>query len=166
MTIKIMSEEALIEDWPNLITMEEKGYPINHAQFYVKYIGDIPVGHICYKDMGNWHFIGNSYVKEEYRGQGVYDELMCKRNSDLSDKNKIAMLIPIENSQLEKLETRIKNRNYIKVNTFLDVYGIMSFLDYFKFRKQNMWLLKCQLNKERMAGIGVIGGRLKVKQRH
>ena len=66
-----MDEEALQLYWPNLITMKEKGYPINNAMFYVKYINNKPVGHICYKDMGNWYFIGNSYVKKEYRKFGI-----------------------------------------------------------------------------------------------
>mgnify|MGYP003114522094 CR=1 FL=1 len=140
--IVICHEGDLQKNWPNLITMKEKGYPITNAKFYVKYIHDEPVGHICYKDMGNWYFIGNSYIKEQYRGQGIYNELMEKRNSDLKNKTKIAILIPIENSELSRLENRISKRNYVKVDGFSDLYGTMSFIDYMKFRKYNLWKLE------------------------
>tara|TARA_R110002020_G_scaffold335204_1_gene550362 strand:+ start:697 stop:1122 length:426 start_codon:yes stop_codon:yes gene_type:complete len=135
----ICDEKELQKDWPELITMKEKGYPIKNAKFYVKYINNEPVGHICYKDMGNWYFIGNSYVKKEYRGQGIYEELMRNRNNLLTDKTKIAILIPIENSKLNRLEDRISKRQYTKINSFFDLYGTMSFIDYMKFRKYNMW---------------------------
>ena len=140
--IIVCYEEDLQKDWPNLITMKEKGYPIKNSKFYVKYINDTPVGHICYKDMGNWYFIGNSYIKEQYRGQGIYNELMEKRNSDLKNKTKVAILIPIENSKLSRLENRISKRGYVKINSFLDLYGTMSFIDYIKFRKHNLWKLE------------------------
>ena len=142
MTIKIMDEEALQLYWSDLITMKEKGYPIDNAMFYVKYINNKPVGQICFKDMGNWYFIGNSYIKKEYRGQGIYNELMEKRNKDLKDKIKVAILVPIENSELHRLEDRISKRDYSKVNSFFDLYGTMSFIDYIKFRKYNMWKLE------------------------
>tara|TARA_R110000824_G_scaffold194209_1_gene376767 strand:- start:1046 stop:1471 length:426 start_codon:yes stop_codon:yes gene_type:complete len=135
----ICGEKELQKDWPELITMKEKGYPIKNANFYVKYINNKPVGHICYKDMGKWYFIGNSYVKKEYRGQGIYEELMLNRNNLLNGKTKIAILIPIENSELDRLEDRISKRNYTKINSFLDLYGTMSFIHYMRFRKYNMW---------------------------
>ena len=140
--IEIMDEEKLNEIWPNLITMEEKGYPITNAMFYVKYINDKPVGHICYKDMGKWYFIGNSYVKKKFRNLGVYDELMTKRNEDLEDKPKIAIVIPIEDSDVSRLEERISQRGYSKVNNFLDVYKTMPVLFYMRVRKHNLWKLE------------------------
>ena len=140
--IGIMDEEKLNEIWPNLITMEEKGYPITNAMFYVKYINDKPVGHICYKDMGKWYFIGNSYVKKKFRNLGVYDELMTKRNEDLEDKPKIAIVIPIEDSDVSRLEERISQRGYSKVNNFLDVYKTMPVLFYMRVRKHNLWKLE------------------------
>jgi predicted GNAT family acetyltransferase len=140
--IVLCNEEELQKDWPNLITMEEKGYPIRNARFYVKYIKNQPVGHICYKDMGNWYFIGNSYVKSKFRNQGIYDELMRKRNDDLRDKPKIAILIPIEDSELNRLEERISKRGYEKISTYFNAYKIISFLDYIKFRKYNLWKLE------------------------
>lgn len=140
--IEIMDEEKLNEIWPDLITMEEKGYPITNAMFYVKYINDKPVGHICYKDMGKWYFIGNSYVKKKFRNLGVYDELMTKRNEDLEDKPKIAIVIPIEDSDVSRLEERISQRGYSKVNNFLDVYKTMPVLFYMRVRKHNLWKLE------------------------
>tara|TARA_R100001244_G_C5142402_1_gene128145 strand:- start:220 stop:648 length:429 start_codon:yes stop_codon:yes gene_type:complete len=140
--ILICSEKELQKDWPKLITMKEKGYPITDAKFYVKYINNKPVGHTCYKNMGNWNFIGNSYIKKEFRGQGIHDELMKKRNDDLTNKPKIAILIPIENSSLDRLEKLMSKRDYIKINKFLDVYKTVSFFDYIKFRKYNMWKLE------------------------
>ena len=139
--IEIMDEEKLNEIWPDLITMEEKGYPITNAMFYVKYINDKPVGHICYKDMGKWYFIGNSYVKKKFRNLGVYDELMTKRNEDLEDKPKIAIVIPIEDSDMSRLEDRISVRGYEKINSFWDVYGILSFREYIKIRNFTLWKL-------------------------
>ena len=140
--ILICNEKELQVDWPELITMKEKGYPIKNAKFYVKYINNKPVGHTCYKNMGNWNFIGNSYIKKEFRGQGIHDELMKKRNDDLTNKPKIAILIPIENSSLDRLEKLMSKRDYIKINKFFDIYGTMSFLDYIRFRKYNMWKLE------------------------
>jgi predicted GNAT family acetyltransferase len=140
--MKIMNEEALQLYWPDLITLDEKGYPFTNAMFYVKYLNNIPVGHTCYEDMGNWYFVGNSYVKKEFRGQGIHDELLELRNNDLKDKSKIAVLLPLEGSHLTRLEDRISKLQYTKVNNFFSVYGIMSFLDYVKFRKYNMWVLK------------------------
>ena len=137
-----MDEEALQLYWSDLITMKEKGYPIDNAMFYVKYINDKPVGHICYKDMGKWYFIGNSYVKRKFRNLGIYNELMIKRNKDLKDKTKIAIVIPIEDSDVSRLEERISQRGYSKVNNFLDVYKTMPILFYMKVRKHNLWKLE------------------------
>ena len=139
--IVTMGEEELRKLWPKLITIKEKGYPIKDATYYVKLVKDRPVGHICYKDMGNWYFIGNSYVQRAYRGQGIYDELMTVRNNDLNNKPKIAILIPIENSNLDRLEDRITQRGYERVDNFLDVYGILTFLEYVKYRNYNLWKL-------------------------
>lgn len=136
-----MGEEELRKLWPKLITIEEKGYPIKGATYYVKLVKDRPVGHICYKDMGNWYFTGNSYVQRGYREQGIYDELMTVRNDYLDDKPKVAILIPIEDTDLDRLEERISQRGYERVDNFLDVYGILSFLEYIKYRKYNLWTL-------------------------
>jgi hypothetical protein len=139
--ISIMSEQELQAEWDSLITMEEKGYPITDAMFYVKYIDGKPIGHICFKDMGKWYFIGNSYIKRRYRGMGYYDELMTKRNEDLEDKPKIAVVIPIEDSDINRLEDRISIRGYEKIDSFWDIYGIVSVRDYIKIRDFTLWKL-------------------------
>ena len=139
--ISIMTELELQKEWNSLITMEEKGYPITDAMFYVKYVDGSPIGHICFKDMGKWYFIGNSYIKRKYRGRGYYDELMTKRNEDLEDKPKIAIVIPIEDSELGRLEDRISGRGYEKIDSFWDVYGILSFREYIKIRNFTLWKL-------------------------
>ena len=139
--ISIMTEQELQAEWNSLITMEEKGYPITDAMFYVKYVDGSPIGHICFKDMGKWYLIGNSYIKRKYRGLGYYDELMTKRNEDLEDKPKIAVVIPIEDSELGRLEDRISVRGYEKVDSFWDVYGILSFREYIKIRNFTLWKL-------------------------
>jgi len=137
--IKITGEAELSVVWPQLITIEEKGYPIKDVIYYVKVVKDTPVGHTCYKDMGDWYFIGNSYVKKEFRGQGIYEELITVRDDYLDDKPKVTIVIPIEDSERKRLEKLMVQRGYTKVKSFLDLYGIMSFLEYMRYRRYNLW---------------------------
>jgi hypothetical protein len=67
---------------------------------------------------------------------------MTKRNEDLEDKPKIAIVIPIEDSDVLRLEKRISQKGYSKVNNFLDVYKTMPVLFYMKVRKHNLWKLE------------------------
>ena len=119
-----------------------KGYPklvVENMSMIAKVIDGDVVAHTSFTDMGDWYFIGNNYVKRNFRNRGILREMVERRNKIIGDIPKIAILRPIENTDLLKLRNFIKTLGYIPVRNYKDVMDVMSEGEYFQIKSCEVW---------------------------
>ena len=106
----------------------EKGYPliINPVTYFVGAIYPDIIGYTSFSDMGKFYFVGNTYISPKFRGRGLYKQLLSDRNQYLSDKPKITLVNPIENTDLEILEEQVAKQGGSQIYCYTQVCDIMS----------------------------------------
>ena len=107
---------------------EEKGYPtiIEPVTYFVGCQFPKIVGYSSFSDMGDFYFVGNTYVFSPHRGEGLYSKILTMRNEYLNDKPKITLVNPIENTNIEILNEQVAKQGGVKVEAYSDVSDIMS----------------------------------------
>tara|TARA_X000001382_G_scaffold100488_1_gene75083 strand:- start:752 stop:1213 length:462 start_codon:yes stop_codon:yes gene_type:complete len=105
-----------------LVRAHERGYPqiYNDAIYYVLMVDDYPVGYttatLVY-DADNklsFVFVGNTYVKLEYRGNGFHKELLKERNKQIKKLGVpiVAILNPFGKTPTERLRDVVVSLGY------------------------------------------------------
>ena len=106
----------------------DKGYPaiVEPVTYFVGSIYPNIVGYTSFADMGDFYFVGNTYVAPEYRGQGHYSQLLKDRNNHLHDKPKIALVNPMNNTDINILKEQVAKQGGKAVYCYTQVSDIMS----------------------------------------
>ena len=138
-----LREVEVQEKWGDgFLTAVEKGYPEHVCEklFVIgKFIDDEIVAHTSFADMGNWYFIGNNYVKPDFRKNGILKEMVLRRNQRLAHYPKIAILRPIEETNLEQLVAFLKTLGYSEVLSYADVSDVMFASEYDLISNEELW---------------------------
>lgn len=141
-SLKVRKKNNL-SDFPDTLTASEKGYPpiFDFMEYWVLYLDDIPVGYTGCLMFPNFCFVGNTYIKKEYRGKGFHSFLLKVRNKQLHGIPKIAILNPIENSKMQNLVNVVSKLGYRQVKNYEDISDIMSkyFYREIKQKNQQIW---------------------------
>ena len=136
--------EVEIQDrWGDgFLTALEKGYPEHVCeQLFVigKFIDEEIIAHTSFADMGTWYFIGNNYVKPKHRKNGILKEMVQRRNSRLAHYPKIAILRPIEDTDLVQLTEFLQTLGYSEVLSYADVSDVMLESEYELISDEELW---------------------------
>jgi len=138
-----LKESEIQARWgDDFLTALDKGYPEHICEnlFVIgKFVDDEVVAHTSFADMGSWYFIGNNYVKAAHRKNGVLKEMVLRRNQRLSKYPKIAILRPIEETNLNQLVAFLKRLGYREVLSYDDVSDVMSFIEYDLIEQEELW---------------------------
>lgn len=128
--IYVMSYDELASIYPtHLPTCVDKGYPeiIEEGLDYwvmITYDGCI-IGYTCSKDMGDWVFVGNTYIMRQYRGNNIHRIILTYRNHHLPQKPKVTIMNPIEGTPMNQLVSAVEALGYTVVSSPDDVADIM-----------------------------------------
>ena len=113
-----------------LPTASEKGYPriYDSASYWVLYDDNKPIAYTTHLKIGEVVLVGNTYVRKEYRSQGLHTYLLSQRNNSslLQGLTKITILNPIEDSQLSNLVSVVSKLGYKKVEKITDISPVIS----------------------------------------
>ena len=122
-----VNEKVVQGKIPEFIPAHEKGYPkvIPTLRYFMQLEGNVVIGYTCYVDMGDFYFVGNTYIRPESRGQGHYKNLLKERNKILDDKPKITLVNPIQGTDINILERQVLRGGGIKINSYTQVEHIM-----------------------------------------
>ena len=136
--------EVEIQDrWGDgFLTAFEKGYPEHVCDnlFVIgKFIDEEIIAHTSFADMGTWYFIGNNYVKPIHRKNGILKEMVLRRNKRLAHYPKIAILRPIEETDLDQLTEFLKTLGYSEVLSYADVSDVMLESEYDLISDEELW---------------------------
>ena len=132
------------KNWIDESTPSQKGYPsiIEPITYLIGCCYPYMVGYTSFSDMGNFYFVGNTYITPAHRGQGLYSRLLSERNEYLGNKPKITLANPIENTNLEILENQVTKQGGVPVGAYdevsdimgREVYDVLSTLPMFVYR--------------------------------
>lgn len=116
----VLNHENLEMLWGKKVpTAQEKGYPslFNDMCYWVLMIGDEPIAYTGSLTQDGYALVGNTYVKREWRGQGLHPYLLHLRNesSHLKNLDKVTVINPIEESNTQHLEKVVSKLGYTKV---------------------------------------------------
>ena len=138
-----MRESEIQARWGDgFLTALEKGYPEHVCErLYVigKFIDEEIIAHTSFADMGTWYFIGNNYVKPKHRKNGILKEMVQRRNSRLAHYPKIAILRPIEDTDLVQLTEFLQTLGYSEVLSYADVSDVMLESEYELISDEELW---------------------------
>jgi GNAT superfamily N-acetyltransferase len=105
-----------------LVRAHERGYPqiYNDAIYYVLMVDDYPVGYTTATLVYDAHnklsfvFVGNTYVKLEFRGNGFHKELLKERNEQIKKLSVpiVAILNPFGKTPTERLRDVVVSLGY------------------------------------------------------
>jgi hypothetical protein len=113
-----------VEEWPwSFKQASEKGYPktMNRAMYFCKFL-DVS----CHNHLQAYttateiaecvYLVGNTWVGEDYRGEGVHSEMLQWRNGMLKERfgatDIITLLNPQEGASLEQLQKVVSSLGY------------------------------------------------------
>ena len=115
------------KNWIDESTPSQKGYPsiIEPITYLIGCCYPHMVGYTSFSDMGDFYFVGNTYITPAHRGHGLYSRLLSERNEYLHDKPKITLANPIEDTTLEILEQQVAKQGGLAVDTYDEVSDIM-----------------------------------------
>tara|TARA_R110002020_G_scaffold384286_2_gene595259 strand:- start:1212 stop:1631 length:420 start_codon:yes stop_codon:yes gene_type:complete len=121
--ITFFSEDNFIDERSPI----EKGYPslISPVSYLVGSSYPDIVGYTSYSDMGDFYFVGNTYISPCFRGKGFYGELLSARNELLNDKPKITLVNPIEETDIRILYAQLRKQGGERVESYEEVSDIM-----------------------------------------
>ena len=116
------------KNWIDESTPSQKGYPsiIQPVTYFIGCQYPHLIGYTSFSDMGDFYFVGNTYVFSPHRGKGLYSRLLSERNEYLGDKPKITLVNPIEGTSIEILEEQVLKQGGVKVESYSDVSDIMT----------------------------------------
>tara|TARA_B100001094_G_scaffold92477_2_gene88363 strand:- start:4450 stop:4923 length:474 start_codon:yes stop_codon:yes gene_type:complete len=138
-----MRESEIQARWGDgFLTALEKGYPEHVCErlFVIgKFVEDEVVAHTSFADMGTWYFIGNNYVKPKHRKSGILKEMVQRRNDRLAHYPKIAILRPIEETNLVRLTEFIQTLGYSEVLSYADVSDVMLESEFELISDEELW---------------------------
>ena len=138
-----LREADIAERWGSgFRSAVEKGYPehVCENMFGIgKFVDDQIIAHTSFSDMGSWYFIGNNYVKPVHRKNGVLKEMVTRRNQRLGHYPKIAILRPIEETDLLQLIGFLLTLGYTEVKNYDDVADVMTVQEYDLISNQELW---------------------------
>jgi hypothetical protein len=85
--------------------------------YWVLMVGNEPIAYTGSLTQGEYALVGNTYVKREWRGQGLHPYLLHIRNesSHLKNLDKVTVINPIEESNTQHLEKVVSKLGYTKI---------------------------------------------------
>ena len=123
----------------------DKGYPdfYDNMRFWVLMDGEKAIAYTGAYVYDNrfYCFVGNTYVRKEWRSKGLHKALLRKRNSELVGMTKLAILNPLQGITHERLESVVSSLGYTKVESFEDVQDCLNQQDYNNIAHHNIWRL-------------------------
>tara|TARA_R100001463_G_scaffold75912_4_gene129895 strand:- start:716 stop:1150 length:435 start_codon:yes stop_codon:yes gene_type:complete len=127
MKYQVMNEKQVRVITENFVTAVEKGYPeiVAPLTYFVRVNQEEVLGYTSYRDMGDFYFVGNTFIDPKARGQGVYSELLSHRNRCLPEKPKVTLVNPINGTNPEILFAQVKKQGGSQVNSYQEVRDIM-----------------------------------------
>ena len=138
-----LREADIAERWGSgFRSAVEKGYPehVCENMFVIgKFVDDQIIAHTSFSDMGSWYFIGNNYVSPAHRKSGILKEMLNRRNSRLAHYPKVAILRPIEETDLLQLVGYLLTLGYTEVKNYSDVSDVMTVQEYELISDQELW---------------------------
>ncbi len=129
MFIRIHSHEDLEYYWGSpLQRASDKGYPdiYDNGMYWVMFKDQLPIAYTTSIECDGFFFVGNTYVRKEYRKQGLHSQLLEYRNEQIGDVPKITVVNPIEDTKMEQLVKTIKRLGYEKIQKLSDISDLMS----------------------------------------
>jgi len=130
-----------------LPTASEKGYPkiFDSMSYWVLYDGTKPVGYTSHLQIQGVVLVGNTYIRKEYRGQGLHSYLLSQRNNSslLEGLTKITVLNPIEDSELNNLISVVSKLGYKKVEKITDISAEVSDDLFMQLRESGKQIWSC-----------------------
>ena len=144
MNFNIFNESEIRAILSNFTSSIDKGYPelVTPLTYYTRVDGERILAYSSFSDMGNFYFVGNTYVMPESRGNGVYTSLLTNRNNHLSDKPKITLVNPIEGTDISQLLYQVAKQGGKVVNNYEEVADIMSEDIYTSLSKLPMYIYR------------------------
>ena len=138
-----LREADIAERWGSgFRSAVEKGYPehVCENMFVIgKFVDDQIIAHTSFSDMGSWYFIANNYVRPAHRKSGILKEMLNRRNSRLAHYPKVAILRPIEETDLLQLVGYLLTLGYTEVKNYSDVSDVMTVQEYELISDQELW---------------------------
>jgi hypothetical protein len=139
--IEVLTEAQVAEKVERFKTAVEKGYPSIVTPLNliaeVNEAGEIE-GFTSYKDMGEFFFVGNSFIYEIGKGKGLFMELRRERDEYTRGKPRITLLNPLDAKSAVKVEA-IASKSGDKVTEYSQVEDIMDENTYFEMSKKPMY---------------------------
>ena len=122
-----------------------KGYPhyFDDMQYWVVFVDDEAVAYTGSIVIDDYAFVGNTYVRKEWRSQGIHKYLLNLRNKSdaLKDITKITIINPLRGISIRRLESVVSSLGYTKGESFTDVEDIMHRRVYEDIKTRNVWRL-------------------------
>ena len=140
----VLGEVAVKEYTDNFQCSTQKGYPefVKPLSYYVKIDAGEILGYSCFSDMGDFYFVGNTYIMPQNRGQGIYSKLLSNRNKYLGTKPKVTIANPIEGTDMKVLKRQVAKQGGVEVSGYEDVSDIMSEETYNSFPDLPMFIYR------------------------
>lgn len=140
------SHTELEIDWGSpLKCASDKGYPsiFDEMIYWVLWVGEEAIAYTGSLCVGTFAFVGNTYVRKEWRSRGLHKHLLNERNKSdlLRSIPKITIINPIEGITSTRLESVVQSLGYTKVESFGDVKDIMHQWVYEDIAQHNIWRL-------------------------
>lgn len=145
----ILTHEGLESIWGSELPLaSEKGYPdfFDEMVYWVLWAEGGPIAYTAsltahYFGKERFAFVGNTYVRSEWRSKGLHSFLLDKRNSapHMKDLDKITILNPIEGIEMAQLEKVVLSLGYFKIDSFNQVKDIMGRRVYEGIQNHSIW---------------------------
>jgi hypothetical protein len=124
-----MMLENVIRKEADIVCAKDKGYPeiVTPLTYVTRMSPDNEImGYTCYSDMGDFYFVGNTYINPNNRGKGIYGDILFHRNRCLHDKPKITLVNPINGTNPEILFAQVEKQGGVRVSFYAMVSHLMS----------------------------------------
>ena len=146
MFLRIHGHEDLEYYWGSpLLRASEKGYPeiYDEGVYWVMFKDQLPIAYTTSIECDGFVFVGNTYVRKEFRRQGLHSQLLEYRNKRLGEIPKLTVLNPIEGSSTFHLIKVISRLGYKKIEKLADISDLMTDLSFYgiDIEKQEVWRL-------------------------
>lgn len=143
--VAVVDNHTLLEElWgSHLRRASDKDYPAfyDDMRFWVLMDGETAIAYTGSYVSGDCVFVGNTYVRREWRSKGLHKHLLRERNKNLLPIPKIAILNPQEGTPMGRLESVVASLGYTKVNEFADIEDCMHQWVYEDIAHHNIWRL-------------------------
>ena len=126
-----LTHEELERVWGSpLPRASEKGYPgiFDKMCHWVLFEDNVAIAYTSSLTMNDkYAFVGNTYVRKDWRSKGLHTLLLEHRNNapHMKNRSKVTVVNPIENSQLHNLISVITKLGYTKVQSIHDISDLM-----------------------------------------